>query len=137
MTFNPFSWDYHTWRLIFAIAAGWSLLVALPGLFAPRFALRTFWSNDSLRTAPAVKQWLLNALMVLLGGCYLLIAWQPESFLWLVAMGSTVKFGFAISLLIHHFGGRNSDRMAVVALLDFIMAVFFLLYLIGGERIPI
>jgi hypothetical protein len=136
VTFNPFEWDFHTWRAIFAIFAGLTLLVGLPGLFAPRVGLRGFWGNTSLRTAPAVKQWLLNFGLVLLAVGYLLAAWKLPSFLWAVMVGVVAKPVFSISLLTYHFRGKNSDLVAVIAMLDGIMAVFSLLYLLGGARVP-
>lgn len=136
MTFNPMEWDYHTWRLIFAIAGGFTLLIALPGLFSPTTGLRAFFGNDSLRFRPRLNQWLLNFFLFLLAVGLLLVAWKLPMFIWVVAIGAVTKATISITLLAFHFRGRNSDLMATVALFEIIFTFFFVMYLIGGARAP-
>ena len=136
MTFNPTEWDYHTWRLIFAIAGAWTLLIALPGLLSPTTGLRAFFGNDSLRFQPRLKQWLLNFFLFLLGLGLLLVAWKLPMFIWIVAIGTITKATLSITLLAFHFRGKNSDLMATVALFEIIFTFFFVMYLIGGARAP-
>lgn len=136
MTFNPTEWDYHTWRLIFAIAGAWTLLIALPGLFFPTTGLRAFFGNDSLRFQPRLRQWLLNFFLFLLALGLLLVAWKLPMFIWIVAIGAVTKATLSITLLSFHFRGRNSDVMATVALFEVVFTFFFVMYLIGGARAP-
>jgi len=136
VTFNPTEWDYHTWRLIFAIAGAWTLLIALPGLFSPTTGLRAFFGNDSLRFQPRLRQWLLNFFLFLLALGLLLVAWKLPMFIWIVAIGAVTKATLSITLLTFHFRGRNSDVMATVALFEVVFTFFFVMYLIGGARAP-
>jgi len=136
VTFNPTEWDYHTWRLIFAIAGAWTLLIALPGLFSPTTGLRAFFGNDSLRFQPRLRQWLLNFFLFLLALGLLLVAWKLPMFIWIVAIGAVTKATLSITLLTFHFRGRNSDVMATVALFEVVFTFFFVMYLIGGARTP-
>jgi hypothetical protein len=136
VTFNPMEWDFHTWRLIFLITAGWTLLIALPGLFAPTVGLRSFFGNDSLRFRPRLRQWLLNFYLFLLALGLLLVAWQLPSFVWIVAIAAATNAALSITLLVYHFRGRNSDLMATVALFEIIFTFLFVMYLIGGARAP-
>lgn len=136
MTFNPMEWDFHTWRLIFLITGAWTLLVALPGLFAPTVGLRAFFGNDSLRFQPRLRQWLLNLFLFLLALGLALVAWQLPSFVWIVAIGAAAHAALSTALLVFHFRGRNSDLMATVALFGVIFTFLLVMYLIGGARAP-
>ncbi len=134
MTFNPFDWGYQMWRIVFAIAAGWTVLLALPGLFTPRNGLRVYWGIETDRALPRLLQWLSSVLMLALACSYALIAWEPASWLALVAVGVAAKAVFSLATLTFHIRGRNSDTVAVVALLEGVLAVFFVIYLVGGAR---
>jgi hypothetical protein len=134
VTFNPFDWGYQTWRIVFAAAAACTLLIAIPGLFAPRAGARIFAGIDSNRTSTGLVSWLLSFGVLLLAGGYLLIAWDPAAWLWLVGGGAVANGAITLTLLTLHLRERNSNFAAVMALLDGMFTAFFVIYLVGGAR---
>jgi hypothetical protein len=134
VTFNPFDWGYQIWRIVFVIAAGWTALLALPGLFTPGAGLRFYWGNYTNRLMPKLGQWLISFGLLALAAGLALTAKDPASWLWLVAVAVVAKISHSLSLLYFHLHEKNSDMVALMALLDGVQCAFFITYLIGGAR---
>jgi hypothetical protein len=136
VTFNPLEWDYQTWRLLFGMATGWAVLVAFPGLVVPRTAAHFLYGVESDRGSTGVLFWLLSVAILGLAGGYGLVARDPASLLWLVVLGAVVNIVLAAFLIVIHIYERNSNYAAIMAMGGLFFAVFFVLYLVGGDRSP-
>jgi hypothetical protein len=127
-------WGYTIWRVVFAIAAVWNLIFALPGVVAPRAGFRMFYGVGTREFHPRFLHWLISVVILAFAAGHAIIAWDPAANLGLLAVAIFIKVLFASGMLVIHVQEKSTNTSAVFALGDVVFIVLFVMYLIGGAR---
>jgi hypothetical protein len=129
MTLNPMDWSENAWQIFFALMAVWNLVVALPGLVAPRRGFRLLYGADTDRFYEYFQHWSISVVVLLFGVGYGIVAIAPSANLGLVLLGFIGKVFFAATMTTLYFKWRATMVALITAVADGVFAVFFLLYL--------
>ncbi|MBU2552699.1 MAG: hypothetical protein KKB20_30075 [Proteobacteria bacterium] len=133
---NPLAWDYQTWRVVFLIAALMNFVGAAGALWRPAQNIKLMYGlENSPDLLLFLNRWLWW-IVLLFGIGYLLIAWEPARFPGIVIMGAVGKALFAANWIYLRAHGRATNLVLFPSAWDTVFALLFLIYLIGGPRLP-
>ena len=112
-------------RPLFSIAALFNFLVGIPMLVAYPVVSRVL----ELDGPPTVWFHIVAAVVVIFGGAYWCIAWDPVRFRPYVYAGIIGKLAFVAIIYGHWLAGGASGRTALLVTADLVFALLFLAYL--------